>query len=528
MNTREHNSLSHYREFLPGETDEENLRLLLDIQQISDSVYWVMDLDTDTISCSPGILKLLGISQSRRDISLYDLLTYVHPEDRRHIQNAISDHLQGSDSHHATYRILRPDGNERYIKTVTRLVRDPESESVRILGAGRDITAESAMEEQLRLITTMDEIGRIAVSVAHDFGNLTSVTLGYSELLLADTSTDSPHVKHLVQITRAARQAASLSERVLSLGKRQQHQIITVSIRTLLQQIQGFIEKIGGDHIDLKCEISESPCMVLGDPGLLEQMIINLVTNARDAMPDGGELIIQVRSVTIDTESTKIVSDALPGDYVVISVSDTGIGMDETTGSHVFEPFYTTKGSRGTGLGLTAVHRTVTQHDGYISFHSEENTGTTFTILLPAIPPSQIQNQELYCAGSLDDSHVQVLMLLDDRDLLDACTALFGGAKYSVASVSSPDELLNTISRQKLERRVVLVENTALTTSPRDFYESIENVATGVEMLVIAEPDDPCDDVHDSRHISVIQKPFFFRELRHRITDTLFRNERFA
>jgi PAS domain S-box-containing protein len=248
-----------------------------------------------------------------------------------------------------------------------------------------DVTERRALEQQLRQSQKMEAVGRLAGGIAHDFNNLLMVILGYSEFLLERLGAE-PHLRGPAQeISSAAERASSLTRQLLAFSRKQMLAPRIVNLNDVATENIKMLTRMIGEDVDLVLVPSPNLWPVRADAGQIEQVIMNLAVNARDAMPSGGKLTIETSNVTLDEEYARFHGPSRPGDYVMIAVSDTGVGMDTDTQSHIFEPFFTTKGPKGTGLGLSMVYGIIKQSGGYIWVYSEIGRGTTFKIYLPRV-----------------------------------------------------------------------------------------------------------------------------------------------
>ena len=248
-----------------------------------------------------------------------------------------------------------------------------------------DVTERRALEQQLRQSQKMEAVGRLAGGIAHDFNNLLMVILGYSEFLLERLGAE-PHLRGPAQeISSAAERASSLTRQLLAFSRKQMLAPRVVNLNDVATENIKMLTRMIGEDVDLVLVPSSTLWPVRADAGQIEQVIMNLAVNARDAMPSGGKLTIETSNVTFDEEQARFHGPLRPGDYVLFAISDTGIGMDTDTQSHIFEPFFTTKGPKGTGLGLSTVYGIVKQSGGYIWVYSEIGRGTTFKIYLPRV-----------------------------------------------------------------------------------------------------------------------------------------------
>jgi PAS domain S-box-containing protein len=247
-----------------------------------------------------------------------------------------------------------------------------------------DVTVQRGLEQQLRQAQKMEAVGRLAGGIAHDFNNLLMVISGYCEFLLDEVGEKRSIRGPAEEISKAAKRAISLTSQLLAFGRKQMLAPKVLDLNEVVDENLKLLTRLIGENIELVMNPGRELGLVKADPGQMEQVIMNLAVNARDAMPQGGKLTIETANVTIDMRSNRT-APAEPGDYVMLAVSDTGSGMDAETQSHIFEPFFTTKGTKGTGLGLSTVYGIVKQSGGYIWVSSEPNRGTAFRIYLPRV-----------------------------------------------------------------------------------------------------------------------------------------------
>jgi PAS domain S-box-containing protein len=272
---------------------------------------------------------------------------------------------------------------ERDFYLTDRIIRWPDERDVR-LEIGIDITDRKRLENQLRQSQKMEAVGRLAGGVAHDFNNLLTAILGYSELLALNPALDEISREYAGEIRESAERAGSLTQQLLAFGRRQMLRVETLDLNAQIGRIEGVLKRLIGEHIELVSELSAGTTRVRADSGQIEQVIVNLVVNARDAMPTGGKILLATKRARVDEKRALKLPGFKAGEYVLLSVSDTGSGMDEETKARIFEPFFTTKGmGRGTGLGLSIVYGIVKQSGGYIYVQSDVGKGSRFDIYLP-------------------------------------------------------------------------------------------------------------------------------------------------
>jgi len=287
--------------------------------------------------------------------------------------------------------ILRPDGEKRILLVTATPQLDRSKTNVGTFGVFRDITerkrAEQALresEEQLRQFQKMEAVGQLAGGIAHDLNNLLTGVTGYGDLLAAKVPQDSPLTKYISEVQNAAQRATALIGQLLAFSRKQILQPKVIQLNTRIGGMKDMLQRVMGEDVELNTSLAPDLGQIMADPGQIEQVIMNLAVNARDAMPRGGKLTIETANVTLDEDDTKTHPHAHPGSYILLSVSDTGMGMDGETQRRIFEPFFTTKEiGKGTGLGLSTIYGIIKQTGGIIRLYSEPGHGTTFQIYLP-------------------------------------------------------------------------------------------------------------------------------------------------
>ena len=333
---------------------------------------------------SPATTRLLGYDLT--EFVGRNALEFIHPDDRAAVLLRLEEVTARPRARlHVAARVQHKNGSWRHLEGVlTNLLDDPSVAA--IVNNYRDVTDRRSLEEQMLLSQKMEAVGRLAGGVAHDFNNILTAIGGYADLLLADLAPDAPQRRDLEEIHLATQRAASLTQQLLAFSRRQVLQPKVISLNVLVPDIEKMLRRLLGEDILFATVLHPRLGNVRADPGQLEQVIVNLAVNARDAMPNGGRLTIETRNVELDDSYAADHPGVTPGRYVLLAVTDTGIGMDATTKSRIFEPFFTTKvRGKGTGLGLATVYGIVQQTGGHIMPYSEPAKGTTMRVYLPRV-----------------------------------------------------------------------------------------------------------------------------------------------
>jgi PAS domain S-box-containing protein len=308
----------------------------------------------------------------------------IHPEDHARVRENIHRTLPAQGHAMDEYRFRHRNGSYRWVRSEMRLLRDSQGDPVEVVGSMSDITERKHLEDQILQAQKMEAIGKLAGGIAHDFNNLLTVINGYCELLIGSIPPANSMREPLDEILNAGSRAASLTRQLLAFSRKAVLAPLVLDLNELIRNLQKMLSRLIGEDIELKVILDPAVWKVKVDPGQMEQIIMNLVVNARDAMPRGGKLIIETANIELDEAYANKHPETQPGDYVRVAVSDTGFGMDAATQARIFEPFFTTKGpDKGTGLGLSVVHGIVKQSGGRVEVYSEVGLGATFKIYLP-------------------------------------------------------------------------------------------------------------------------------------------------
>jgi two-component system cell cycle sensor histidine kinase/response regulator CckA len=370
----------------------------------------------------------------------------IHSDDRLRYEKELAQVRLTGQPATIEYRLQHPDGSIRWIGGTCVPIVDEGGALVRLDGVAHDITNERRLEEQLRLAQKMEAVGTLAGGVAHDFNNLLAVIkLSVDQALFGQQPSDSVR-EELGRIDEAVGRAAALTRQLLAFGRKQVLEPRAVDLNELLAGTVTMLERLIGADVRLTLRQTSDPATVMADPGQIEQIVMNLCLNARDAMPRGGELALLTERFTIRDDFCANHSWARLGQFVVLTVSDTGDGMDAATQARIFEPFFTTKEvGRGTGLGLAVVYGIVKQHDGLINVYSEPGKGTAFRIYLPY----QAMEAEAPATEHLPDlvgGTETILLAEDNAALRAAATALLQKLGYQVLWAANGEEALEILA----------------------------------------------------------------------------------
>jgi two-component system, cell cycle sensor histidine kinase and response regulator CckA len=430
---------------------EKRYRLLA--ENVTD-VIWIMDLDLKLTYISPAVKLLTGYRvEEYLPLTLEQLMT---PASQEVARNALAEELalENGDSPDSARPIIvelelcRQDGSTVWVEAKTTFLRDTEGRPVGLLGVTRDITVRRKLEDQLRQAQKMEVVGRLAGGVAHDFNNLLTAILGYSELLLDFLAEHDPLRQDVAEIKKAGERGALLTRQLLAFSRRQILQPKLLDLNLVLENMGNILKRVIGEDIELSLQAGRNLGRVMADPGQIEQVVMNLAVNARDAMPQGGKLTLETANITLDAAYVRLHAKVQPGAYVMLAVTDNGCGMSAETRRCIFEPFFTTKEvGKGTGLGLSTVYGIITQSGGYIWVYSEPGRGATFKIYLPQDEAAQ----DAAMPGQLTiDSHrgQETVLLVEDEDVVrQIAQRILQRSGYTVLAARNGQEALKVCAQ---------------------------------------------------------------------------------
>ena len=363
------------------QTAEERMRFALESAEVG---IWDMDYSTSTLTWSTTIQQHYGFVPGTFPGTFDAFVDRVHPDDRPGLLDTLRRAMQTGADFTTEHRVVWPDRTLRWLSGAGRILLGDDGQPVRGVGISMDITARRTLEAQYRQAQKMEAVGRLAGGVAHDFNNLLTAILGYCELLLDGLRPGDPIRCDIAEIQKAGESAAGLTRQLLAFSRKEIIEPCLLDLNTVVTDLRGMLGRLLGEDITIVLGLSPSPALVMADRGQMEQVLMNLAVNARDAMPTGGTLTIETAPVDLDEHYAARHFEVTPGAYIVLTVSDTGEGMTADVQAHLFEPFFTTKGvGKGTGLGLATVHGIVSQGGGSVGVYSELGEGTSFKVYLP-------------------------------------------------------------------------------------------------------------------------------------------------
>lgn len=418
-------------------TAEERLRFVLQSAHVG---VWDLNFKTGVVEWSDVLERQHGLEPGTFGGTFSAFVDCIHPDDRAAAVKRMLSHHSGGDFS-MSHRTLWPDGTVRWLNGVGRIHLDERGQPSRGVGITIDVTEQRSAEEKTQQGQRMEAIGRLASGVAHDFNNLLTVILGFTELMAADSTLESQHGDDLKEIIKAAQRAAGLTNQLLAFSRQQVLHATALDLNGLIREMTGMLGRLIGEDIDVSLVLSPDLHLAQADRGQIEQVVMNLVVNARDSMPDGGKLTLVTTNVELENSSFHD-QPMKEGHYVMIAVTDTGAGMSRETQRRLFEPFYTTKETgKGTGLGLSTTYGIVKQSKGYVWVYSELGRGSTFKVYLPRSDESVASTTVSDSNGTPDPEVIETLLLVEDEEgVREFSRRILDNAGYRVLESTNGDE----------------------------------------------------------------------------------------
>jgi len=473
---------------------------------------------------SPQIETILGYSVDEWLEGSRDWIRHIPPEDHPIVVSAEERSSRG-EPFQAEYRLERKDGQTIWVSDSAVVVRGSDSHPV-MEGLIVDITDRKMLEDQLQQARKMEAVGRLAGGVAHDFNNLLTIIKGYVEIAM-QRCLDRPELhSDIRRIEEAADRAVTLVRQLLAFSRKQVLRPKVLDLNTIVLNLDPLLRRLMTESIEMKTVVSKDAGAIKADPGQIEQVIMNLVVNARDALPNGGRILIETSNVDLDATYARDHAVVVPGPYILLAVTDNGVGMTNETVTHIFEPFYTTKESgRGTGLGLSTVYGIVKQSGGYIWVYSELGKGTTFKVYLPRVQEAVqvLPGASLLAAATVQRGQETILLVEDEPDLRSLTQMVLSECGYKVIEAASPAEAERLAGNNGAEVHLLLTDVVMPGMSGHELAKRLTKrfphlrvmYMSGYTYNVIAQ-DGTLDE-----GISFLQKPFTPKALTERVREAL-------
>jgi PAS domain S-box-containing protein len=489
-------------------------------------MYWVAE-NGDLIFVNPALVQMLGYESQQELLAIknsHEFYAESATRDRLHAEYARAGRLD------AVVEWRRKDGKIIFVRLNGRQVKDPESREPCVEVIAEDVTERLKLEKQLVQAQKFEAIGQLAGGIAHDFNNMIGAIIGWADLGVEETDPLSRTHAHFEKVRQQADRAAALTRQLLAFARRQILEPRTIDLNEIILDTIGLLENVIGGNIEIKASLAPDLAVVRADVTQVEQVLMNLCINARDAMPDGGLLHVQSSNASLDPEYCALQPLARPGDYAVLTVTDTGTGMNQATIDRIFEPFFTTKEvGKGTGLGLATVYGIVRQHGGFLQVYSELGAGSTFRAYFPvstevAAPPRAVDSRPL-------QRGTETILVAEDHEGLrqgahDTLTSL----GYQVVLAVDGEDALRQFTAHRERISLVLLDVVLPKLSGADVCARIrgENPQLPVIFATGYSPDTSLLDRVRQLEMPILQKPYTPRDLAQRVREALDRRGRLA
>lgn len=504
---------------------EEKYRSL--VENVPDIIYTI-DKNGHFTSINEYGLKLLGYQQD--ELIGQHIVKVIHPDDVEMTlqvsEKAVFSKKQKPHDH--MFRLLTRDRRSIWISVNSRMIFDENGNFLQEQGVARDITEHKKLEEKFYQSQKLDAIGKLAGGVAHDFNNLLTVICGYTDIILSSLETDNTLRDAVQEIKQAGKRAALLIDQLLSFSRKQIRQPKVLNLNNLVMNTEKMLQRLIGDDIELVTFWDKDLWNIKADPGQMEQIILNLAINARDAMPEGGKLTIETGNVYLDSKYNPLL-EVNPGNYAMIAISDTGSGMDQEVIPHIFEPFFTTKEKgKGTGLGLSTVYGIVKQSEGYIFAYSEVDKGTILKIYFPRLEEAQLEwagettNEESSIAEHFGGSET-ILLAEDDKLVCNFIKRILEKYGYIVLTAHNGEEALQTAKDYQKNVQFLVTDVVMPKMSGKELAEKLTNHYPQMKVLFLSGYAENTIVHHGvlDEGINFLQKPFSTESLLRRIRKSL-------
>ena len=498
---------------------EEALRLLyFSVDRATDPVFW-MRADGRLLYVNEAASRSLGYSRGELlSLTVHDIDPNYPPETWPEVWRA----LKHSGSLTLQTELRAKDGRIFPVEVTANYLKVNGKEYN--CSVARDITAHRTLEEQFRQAQKMEAVGRLAGGVAHDFNNLLMVMRGYTELMLGRLGANDPLRRNAEEIQKAADRATSLTQQLLAFSRKQVMQPRVFDLNAVVAETEKMLHRLIGEDIELATILGAELGRVKADPGQIEQVLLNLAVNARDAMPQGGQLVLETANVELTQAFARQHPGVTPGPHVLLAMSDTGTGMDEETQARIFEPFFTTKEKgKGTGLGLATVYGIVKQSGGYIWVHSEAGQGTTFEIYLPRVEETVAADQEEQPASQSPSGSETVLLVEDEAPVRKLAREFLENGGYTVLEAEGPAQAIQLSDRHQGPIHLLVTDVVMPKMSGRELAERLASRRPETKVLYVSGYTDDAIVQHGvvGRGTSFLQKPFSLDALTRKVRAVL-------
>jgi PAS domain S-box-containing protein len=489
-------------------------------------VFWITSPDLQQVLyVSPAYERLWGRSAAKASEHPHEWSDAIVPEDRDRVYASFARLTTGEANVSEEFQIARPNGELRWVHSRGFQVRDAEGKVIRLTGIASDITERRQFEAKFFQSQKMETVGKLAGGIAHEFNSILTAIIGQSELLLGDLPPGSSLARNATEISKAAVRAATLTRQLLAYGRKQILQPETLDLNRVLASMEGMFHHVMGGNVDTQIMPGPGLHEVQADAGQIEQVIMNMAINAREAMPNGGKLTLETANVSLDEESVGRYPELKPGEYVMLAITDTGAGMSEEVKVRVFEPFFTTKGvGEGAGLGLSTCYGIVKQSGGHISVYSEVGRGATFKIYLPQVQPHAKTAMPRLDSKELPRGTETILLVEDDPALREMAGTLLKRLGYTVWGAANGIEALSLKQQRNIGHVDLLFTDVVMPhMSGKELADRVQSLYPHTRVLFTSAYTESAI-VHQgvlNKGVALLQKPFTPSALARKVREIL-------
>ncbi|HSH37502.1 MAG TPA: PAS domain-containing protein [Chthoniobacterales bacterium] len=487
-------------------------------------------LTDGSLSWPQGLESLLGYKRSAAAGEIGFWQKHLHEDDRARTAASIRDALAGDAQRWSgEYRLRHANGNYLHLLERARIVRDGNGQAVRFIGSLMDITARKQLQDQVVRSQKMEAFGQLAGGVAHDFNNFLTTILGYSDLLLHELGVKGSTAKHINEIRGAAQRASNLTTQLLAFSRKHPLEPRVVEVNSVIMNLERSLLRLLGENISVECHLHRStqPAHIKVDPNQLTQIILNLAVNARDAMPRGGKLTLGTGAFRVDGKAHPggCPERLAPGEYVLISLTDTGAGLSDEAKDHLFEPFFTTKeDGESSGLGLATSYGIVRQSGGQMCVESQPGRGTMITIYLPRVPAPPAPGYKKPGSKKLPTGTETILVVEDDVAVRHISVRVLRSLGYDVIEAASGDDAQRLISLDESKKIDLLLTDLVMPLmGGRDFADWMTAASPTTKVIFISGYLDQSLHVTDQQDVGMffLPKPFDPEQLAQKVRQAL-------
>jgi two-component system, cell cycle sensor histidine kinase and response regulator CckA len=483
------------------------------------------DKEFGVVGWNPAAERIFGWSEDEVK-GKHPLELFVIPQAKAHVSGVFAKLIAIDDSNYSLDTNLRKDGKTINCEWFITKLRDARGNFSGVCAMAHDVTEKTQLEKSLQIAQRMEAVGTLAGGIAHDFNNALTGIIGFGELLRNRMAGDKEVLHDLNEILRCAERASTLTRQLLTYARKQIIEPVNLSLNKVITDLCKLASKVVGEHIEIRTFLVKDLPTIRADVGQIEQVVMNLVLNARDAMPSGGQLLIETELVHLDAEYVRYHPYMKVGPYVVLKISDTGIGMDEKTRERVFEPFFTTKGpDKGTGLGLAMVYGIVKQHGGFIHLYSEPGKGTTFKIYLTPVEkaPDVLESHK---PSAIRGGTETILLTDDDESVRMLAERTLAELGYTVLSARNGQDAVEIFSKNREKVSLALLDVVMPLKGGKEAYEEMHRLKP--ELKVIFMSGYTANSIHESIVLNAgtpfLAKPFGPEALAKKVREILDRD----